>query len=328
MLLAGDIGGTKTRLAIFSPEQGPHIPLAEAVFASAHYDTLESIVHEFLGQAGISVRRAAFGIAGPVLSGHATCTNLPWVIRESRLQEVLGVESVSLLNDLQAIAYSVPFLRPEDVQLLKSGEAEPGGVIAIVAPGTGLGEAYITWHGGHHHAHASEGGHTDFGPTDAVQLRMLHYLLDHMDHVSYERVCSGKGLPNVYNYFKDTGFAPEPAWLTQQLVTARDPTPVIAQAALNHAQQPCELAVAALEMFVSILGAEAGNLALKVMATGGVYLGGGIPPRILPFLTGALFTQAFLSKGRFANVLIRIPVYVIVNHRAALLGAACFGLGL
>jgi glucokinase len=328
MLLAGDIGGTKTHLAVFAHDKGPRQAVADAVFPSGHYPNLETIVQEFLSQVNLPIERAVFGVAGPVVGAQATITNLPWVIRVARLQEVLNLQAVDLLNDLQAIAYAVPFLQPEDVHTLNDGDPVACGPIAIIAPGTGLGEAYLTWDGQHYRAHASEGGHTDFGPTDALELGLLRYMLRSYDHVSYEKVCSGLGIGNLYAYLKDSGYAPEPPWLAQQLQVAKDRTPVIVQAGLQHDQQPCELAYATLSLFVSILGAEAGNLALKLMSTGGVYLGGGIPRRILPWLEHKQFMQAFLNKGRFSTVLIRIPVHVILHSNSALLGVACFGLDL
>jgi glucokinase len=328
MILAGDIGGTKTHLAIFSPEQGPHKFVVERIYPSGQYQNLEAIVQAFMTEVNLPVERAVFGVAGPVTSGQATITNLPWIIRASRLQEVLDVERVTLLNDLQAIAYAVPFLESDELHTLNDGDPEPLGPIAVIAPGTGLGEAYLTWDGNHYRAHASEGGHTDFAPTDELEMSLLRYMLRLYDHVSYEKVCSGLGIRNLYFFLKNTGYAPEPPWLAKQLLECSDATPLIVAAALNHDQQPCELAVAALRLFVSILWAEAGNLALKLMSTGGVYLGGGIPRRILPWLEHKYFMQSFLHKGRFSTVLIRLPVHVILNRNAALLGVACLGLEL
>lgn len=328
MLLAGDIGGTKTHLAIFSPDKGPRHAVVEKVYPSAGYPNLESITQEFMAEVNLPIERAVFGVAGPVVDAQATITNLPWIIRETRLREVLGVDCVALFNDLQAIAYSVPYLQDEDVHTLNDGDEVHHGSIAVIAPGTGLGEAYLTWNGSRYLAHASEGGHTDFAPTDALEMGLLRYTLRLYDHVSYEKVCSGLGIRNLYSYLKDSGYAPEPPWLAQKLVEAADSTPVIVAAALAHDTQPCELAVAVLRLFVSILGAEAGNLALKLMSTGGVYLGGGIPKHILPWLGHKAFMQSFLNKGRFSSVLIRFPVHVILNRNAALLGVACFGLEL
>ena len=327
MLLAGDIGGTKTNLAVFSPESGPRAPLAEATFPSARYPSLEALVREFLPQVDVEVERASFGVAGPVVAGRATITNLPWMIAEEQLQGALHLSSVWLLNDLNAIAHAVPFLEPADLHTLNEGQPTPDGAIAVIAPGTGLGEAFLTWDGARHRPHASEGGHTDFAPNNPLEADLLRYLQRRFEHVSYERVCSGRGLPNVYGFLKDSGHADEPAWLAEQLAAADDPTPIIANAAL-HNERSCELCVATLDTFVSILGAEAGNLALKVLASGGVYLGGGIPRRILPALKHERFMEAFLRKGRLSDLLANVPVHVILNPKVALLGAACHGLEL
>jgi glucokinase len=327
MLLAGDIGGTKTNLAVFSPEDGPRAPLAEVTFPSADYPSLEALVFEFLAQVDLKVEQASFGVAGPVAAGRAEITNLPWVMEETQLREALNLSSVRLLNDLAAIAHAVPFLGPADLHTLNVGQPTPGGAIAVIAPGTGLGEAFLTWDGTRYRPHASEGGHADFAPTNSFEVELLRYLQDRFQHVSYERVCSGRGLPNIYGYLKDSGYADEPVWLTKQLAAAGDPTPVIVNAALDS-ERPCELCVATLNAFVSILGAEAGNLALKVLASGGVYLGGGIPPRILPTLEQKPFREAFRHKGRMSDLLARVPVHVILNPKVALLGAACHGLEL
>jgi glucokinase len=359
MLLAGDIGGTKTNLAVFPPEGGPRASLAEATFPSAAYPSLEALVREFLSQVDVKVEQAVFGVAGPVAAGRAAITNLPWVMEEGQLQEALNLSSVRLLNDLAAIAHAVPFLEPADLHTLNVGQLTPGGAMAVIAPGTGLGEAFLTWDGSRYRPHASGGGHADFAPANPFEVELLRYLQSQFDHVSYERVCSGRGLPNIYAYLKDSGYADEPAWLTEQLAATDDPTPVIVNAALRQAQdtalrqpfdpstglrasfaqggaqdaaldgeRPCELCVAALHAFISILGAEAGNLALKVLATGGVYLGGGIPPRILPTLEDERFMAAFQRKGRMSDLLARVPVHVILNPKVALLGAACHGLEL
>jgi glucokinase len=327
MLLAGDIGGTKTNLAVFSPEAGPRAPLAEAIFSSTDYPSLEAVAREFLAQVDLDVERASFGVAGPVVAGRARVTNLPWVIDEAQLREALGLSSVRLLNDLESIANAIPFLEPADLHTLNEGQPEPGGAMAVIAPGTGLGEAYLTWDGAHYRAHASEGGHAGFAPANSLEVNLLRYLQGRFEHVSCERVCSGIGIPNIYAFLKDGGSYLEPDWLAEQLVASDDPTPVIVNAALDR-EEACEICIAALDTFVSILGAEAGNLALKVLSTGGVYLGGGIPPRILPVLEQGRFMEAFCDKGRMSDLLARMPVLVILNPKVALLGAACHGLGL
>jgi glucokinase len=325
MLLAGDIGGTKTNLAVFSPDAGLRAPLAEATFPSGAYSSLKALVSEFLSHNDLEISRASFGVAGPVVAGRAKITNLPWEMAESRLGEELGFP-VRLLNDLESIAYAVPFLQPEDLETLNEGDVTQGGAIAIIAPGTGLGEAYLVWDGSRYRAHASEGGHADFAPNNQLEIDLLRYLQDRLGHVSYERVCSGQGIANIYAFLRDSGYE-EPAWLAGRLAAADDPTPIIVNVALG-AQDPCRICDTALDVFTSILGAEAGNLALKVLSTGGVYLGGGIPPRVLPVLKQDGFIQAFRHKGRFSGLLARVPVHVILNPKAALLGAACYGLEL
>lgn len=323
MLLAGDIGATKTNLAIFVPGKGLR-PQNEATFRSTDYASLEAVVTEFLASAGASANTAVFGVAGPVVNGQSTATNLPWVIREGTLREAFDWRSVKLLNDLEATAYGVPHLPAGELYTLNDASPRSGTKV-VVAPGTGLGEAILFHRDDRYEVIPSEGGHTDFGPTNLLQIELLRYLMGKFGHVSYERVCSGMGIPNIYAYLKENGFAPESAQMAEALRQASDATPIIVQKATSG---ECELSAATLNVFVSILGAEAGNLALKVMATGGVYLGGGIPPRILPKLTDGTFMAAFVNKGRFADILVQIPVRVILNEKTALFGAACYGLGL
>jgi glucokinase len=325
MLLAGDIGGTKTMLAIFALREGPRAALIEETFPSAQYLSLEAVVREFLARTDLPVDRACFGVAGPVLGGRATVTNLPWEMEEAHLAEALGIETVHLLNDLEAIANAVPLLEARDLHTLNHRSPEPGGAIAVIAPGTGLGEAFLTWDGTRYQAHPSEGGHADFAPSNVLELGLLRYLQDIHGHVSWERVCSGIGIPNIYAYLKAIGHADEPTWFADKLATARDATPLIVNSALG-AEDRCDLCVATVSTFCAILGSEAGNLALKVLATGGVYLGGGIPPRVLPVLDNRSFMHSFQDKGRFAELMIRLPVHVILNPQAALLGAARYGL--
>jgi glucokinase len=323
MLLAGDIGGTKTNLALYAPEGGLTARV-QSTFKSARYDSLEAIVDEFLSETGAEVDRAVFGVAGPIIDGQSTITNLPWVIREADLQQAFNFREVKLLNDLEATAYGVPHLSSSDLFQLNDVPPQDG-VKAVLAPGTGLGEAVLVFEGGHYHVIPSEGGHVDFGPTNLLELRLLRHLMGKFGHVSVERVCSGPGIPILYGFLKKQRFAPEMPEMRKALRKAGDPAPVIVQ---NAMEGRCELSIATLNTFVSILGAEAGNLALKVMATGGVYLGGGIPPKILPKLKDGTFQAAFVNKGRFADTLARIPVYVILNDQTALFGSACYGLGL
>jgi|SRR5437660_3016175 len=328
MLLAGDIGGTKTRLAVFSSIAELRTPLLEKTFPSAHYSSLEALVQEFLTQGNVpSIQQASFGVAGPILDGTAKITNLPWTMNEENLRHTLQIPSVHLLNDLDAMAHAVPLLQTADLYTLNEGQPERHGTLAVIAPGTGLGEAFLLWDGTAYQSRPSEGGHTDFAPTDPMQVELLGYLLKQFEHVSYEQVISGRGIPHIYNFLKQIGTYHEPPRLAEQLAAAADPAPIIAQAALSQ-EEGCELCIATLKLFAAVLGAETGNLALKVLATGGVYIGGGIPPRILSYLDSEDFMRAFHNKGRFSEMLSHVPVHVILNPDVALMGAAAHGFGL
>jgi glucokinase len=324
MLLAGDIGGTKTELAVYSREAGPFAPLAETEVHSADYGSLTAIAREFLTQVKVSVDRACFAVAGPVVDGRSKITNLPWVIDESTVAKELQLESVHLMNDLEAIAFAIPSLRTDDVHTINAGAPVPTGTIGVIAPGTGLGEAFLTWEGSRYIAHASEGGHASYAPTDEAQLGLLAFMLKHFDHVSYEQVCSGIGIPHIYEYLRSSGHARETSEVAAAIAAASDPSPTIIKFGLDPAR-PSALCAAALDILTSILGDEAGNLALKVLATGGVYLAGGIATHALPALESQRFMQAFTRKGRFSELMGRMPIHVIVTQ-AALAGAAGYGL--
>ena len=327
-ILAGDIGGTKTILAIFPPAARPRQPLAEMTFPSSRYASLEEIVREFLGKVNLPVDRACIGVAGPVIAGRAKVTNLAWVVDAPALRSIFHWSAVALLNDLESVAYGISALEPEDFNTLSGGVPVADGAIAVLAPGTGLGESFMISENGRYRALASEGSHADFAPVGPLQIGLLNYVVQHgFEHVSYERVCSGLlGMPQLYAYLKTTGLE-EPAWLVGQLAACDDPTPVIVTAAHDE-PRPCALAKATLDLFVAILGAEAGNLALKVFSAGGIYLGGGISPRILADLQKPFFLEALRSKGRFRKLLTDMAVHVILNSKAALLGAAAYGLTL
>lgn len=322
MLLAGDIGGTKTVLALFETQQQTdeivRHPVLERTFPSANYQSLEVIIEEFLGDSQAAVSSASLGVAGPIVGSTARITNLTWVIDADTIAGRFGFP-VHLLNDLEAIATAIPHLGSTDLISLQEGEAVAGGAIGVVAPGTGLGEGFLVWNGSRYVAQPSEGGHTAFGPTTPEQLDLLNYWLPRMGHVSYERVCSGLGIPNIYMFLRETGRYAEPDWLQSQLREAPDHTPIIVKAAVSNEADIC---VATLEIFMEILGDEAGNMALTVLATGGIYLGGGIPPRILPQLQKGPFLKFFRDKGRFSAMMERIPVHVIYNAKAGLYGAA------
>lgn len=324
MLLAGDIGGTKTVLALISEEVGIRSPLIESSFPSGDFDSLEAIITLFLRDVDIDqVTSASFGVAGPVIDDQAEITNLPWIVDANGISRAFDLRRVNLLNDLEALANAIPHLKGIDLDTLNHGEREPHGAIAVIAPGTGLGEAFLIWDGAGYQAHPSEGGHASFAPTSPLQQSLLAYLNHCYPHVSYERVCSGIGIPNIYRFLRDSDLFPVPEDLDTRLVAAEDPTPIIAGLAEAGEVEVC---VATMKLFVEILADEASNMALKVLATGGVYLGGGIPPRILPALRDPRFMEIFSRKGRFAELMESLPIHVILNRKAALYGAAHFGL--
>ena len=319
MILAGDIGGTSTRIALAHVE-GRTLSLDPVErYASREHPGLGEIVSDFLARHPAPVDRACFGIAGPVRSGRVETPNLPWIIEAAALSRVLRSAPVKLINDLEANAYGVFTLGPDDFEVLNAGDPAPDGNAAILSAGTGLGEAGYHGDGRELHPFASEGGHADFAARSDLEIELFRWLLPRFGgHVSYERVLSGPGLVNVYTFLRDTGRGEEPSKLSEEMRTG-DPAAAISTAALR-ATSP--LAVAALDLFVSILGAEAGNLALKMKATRGIYLGGGIAPKILPRLKRSGFLEAFVDKGRFRAFMEAIPVKVILNEHTALRGAA------
>ena len=324
MLIAGDIGGTNPRLALVSPDAGPRAFVAEHEYPSGDFPGLQPIVRAFLQSTKATATAACFDVAGPVIAGHAHLTNLPWDLDEATLARDLGLKQVTLLNDLQAIAYGVPHLEPGEAIELNAGKAQPNAPIAVFAPGTGLGEAFLIWNGSDYIACSSEGGHVDFAPCNSTQADLWAFLHARFGHVAYERVCAGSGLPNVYDFVRSRDPASERPDFAAKLHAAHDRTPIIVEAALTEADRN-PLAAETLRILIDVWGAAAGNLALKVLATGGVYLAGGMPPRLLAPLRGGAFMRAFTDKGRFANLMHDIPVHV-VSINAALLGAAIYGL--
>jgi glucokinase len=325
MLLAGDIGGTKSILAIYSREDGPQSPLAETTYNSRDYPGLETMATDFLKRTGLHVTEGAFGVAGPVVDGRTIPSNLAWVIEGTALASALNLSQAHLFNDLEGIARGILHLADEDFQTLNEGSAQPEGTLAVIAPGTGLGAAFMTWNDKEYRVHPSEGGHGDFSPSTSLERDLLNFLTETRDHVSCEMVCSGTGIPNIYDFLRIHEKMKVPEWLSSELALASDPTPVIINSALNLKRE-CYICRRTLEIFASILGGEAGNLALTVMATGGVYLGGGIPPRILPALQSGSFMEGFTRKGRMSEIMRNIPIRVIMNPKAALIGAAIIGL--
>lgn len=318
MILAGDIGGTKTNLALFSIQGSNLTAVSKRSFSSKDYPDLKSLVREFISNNTAPVTRACFGVACPVVEGKCETPNLPWILDVGEISRSLDLESVSLINDLEATAYGLLTLNADQFAFLNEGSAPPEGNTCLIAAGTGLGEAIIYWDGKHYQPLASEGGHVDFAPRNPLEIELLCYLRARFGHVSYERVVSGPGLVNIYNFLKDSGYFVEQSWLRERFAQ-RDSAAVIAEAALAGEVEIC---VKALELFVSIYGAEAGNLALKAKAVRGVYVGGGIAPKILKKLEDGSFIRAFTDKGRFSDFLSNIPVQVVLNQEAALLGAA------
>jgi glucokinase len=317
MILAGDIGGTNARLAYFQPQNGNLQLISEQVFPSREYRDFSEIVSKFLRESSARPDMACFGIAGPVHNGRVETSNLPWIIEQSSLAEQIHLPATLLINDLEASAWGISALRPQDLVALNRVPPAVGNQ-AVIAPGTGLGEAGLFWNGSQHQVFACEGGHTDFAPKGDLQIELLRFLAARYGHVSYERIVSGPGLVNVYDFLREKHAAEEPAGFGTPLA------PVDAAAAISHAalNGTNPLAERALDLWVAIFGAEAGNLALKTMATGGIFLGGGISPKILPKLNAPAFMQSFLDKGRLRPLLEGIAVQVITNDKAGLLGAA------
>jgi glucokinase len=317
MILAGDIGGTNARLAYFQPQNGSLRLISERVFPSREYSELGEIVSKFLEDSAARPEVACFGIAGPVRNGRVETSNLPWIIEQSRLAKQIQLPATLLINDLEANAWGIGALGPHDLVSLNRVSPSVGNQ-AVIAPGTGLGEAGLFWNGSRYEVFACEGGHTDFAPQGDLQIELLRFLAGRYEHVSYERILSGPGLVNVYEFLRSEGCGDEPAGFAGQLAE-EDRAAAISRAAMDGTNR---LAEQALNLWITVFGAEAGNLALKAMATGGIFLGGGISPKILPKLTGPLFMRAFLDKGRLRPLLQSIMVQVIINDKAGLLGAA------
>jgi glucokinase len=319
-VLAGDIGGTKTHLGLYRVEGGAPALLRDRLYATREFKTLEEVARDFLSGAW-AIDAACFGVPGPVIGGVSHATNVHWTMEERALASALGVPGARLINDLEATAYGMLHLQESETAVLQRGEPPASRApIAVIAAGTGLGEAgLVPLDDGRWRSIASEGGHTDFAPRGREQIELLEYLGSEFDHVSFERVLSGPGLVNIYKYLKACTPGAEPQWLAVEFARATDAAEVISAAALTSRDPRC---VEALRIFTDIYGAEAANLALKFMALGGVYIGGGIAPKILPMLSDGGFVRAFLAKGRLDKVMARIPVRVSLNQATALIGAA------
>lgn len=326
-IIAGDIGGTKTVIALVERTDQGLRALRDQTFSSKQHGSLEEILEIFLQEAPNGpVTVGCFGVAGPVVDGESKTTNLPWTINERVLARTIGAQRVKLLNDLEAAAYGMLQLEPKEFCVLNEGvQPERQGNIAVLAAGTGLGEAMLFWDGEQHHPIASEGGHSDFAPRSALEIELLRFLQGkYGSHISYDRVLSGPGLFDIYSFLRQSSDEGEPAWLTDKFHRG-DPSAAVTEIALARQDPVC---VQAVDVFASIYGAEAGNLALKCLAVGGVLIGGGIAPKMLPALRHGRFMNGFKDKGRYVDLMQRMPVKIALNPRAPLIGAMQYALRL
>lgn len=320
MILAGDIGATHSRVAAFRAEGNKFPLVVEKIYASQEYSGLADIVGNFVRSEGIPAQSGCFAVAGPVRSGKAKISNLPWTAIDSKeLAKQLNLKNVSLINDLEAYAYGLDSLEPQDFVTLNPGSEDAEGNTAVISAGTGLGEAGLLWDGFRQHPFACEGGHTDFAPRNELEIELLKYLLARYKTVSYERVLAGPGVKNVYDFLRDTKRAQEPDWLREQMGAAKDPPALISQLALEKKAPLCEQT---MQIFVSVYGAEAGNCALKFMSLGGIFIGGSIAAKNIPLMKAPDFLEAFVDKGRMRGLLQDVPVKIVLNDDAGLLGAA------
>ena len=331
MILAGDVGGTKTNLGWFRAEGTRLTPVIETSVRTADYPGLDAVVAQFITQHRYPAEGACFGLAAPVIDGRSEATNLPWPVDVRALRRLLGCDAVWAINDMEATGYGIEALPDGACATLQAGQPKPQGTIAVIAAGTSLGEATLVWDQHGYRAMPSEGGHADFAPRTALELELCRALIEQFGHVSYARILSGPGLMSLYRFLKATGRGEEPEWLRAAL-SVGDPSAVIAEHALTgpayataSAGKRSALCEHALSLFVSCYGAEAGNLALRTLPRGGVYLGGGIAPKILPKLSDGTFMRAFTEKGRLSSLLATMPVRVILDDRMALYGAARHG---
>jgi glucokinase len=318
-VLVADVGATTTRVALVAGDPPSPSIIKQVALPSREHAGLDGLLRHFLEDVSDRPRDAVLAVAGPVMDGRAELTNLGWTLVEESLAAALGLRTVRLVNDLFAMASALPVLDSKAIFTLQREQPAARGPLALIAPGTGLGQAYLTWHDGDYKAHPSEGGHADFAPNNRLQDDLLQYLRSRYGHVSGERVCSGRALPELYDFLKSRGPTTESPDVASRLAAAPDRTPVIIEAGLSSPR--CPLCRSTLELFADLLAAEAGNLALRVLATGGVYLGGGLPRRLLPLLRRPEFVVRFREKGRLAPVLARMPVHVIVQPNVGLLGA-------
>jgi len=324
MILAGDIGATRTRLAAFQTEGNKLELVVQKTYKSQQHGGLQEIISAFVKTEGIPVHSACFGVAGPVRGGKSKISNLPWTIDSQELAAQLRLVSVGLINDLEAYAYGIDALESKDFVTLSEGLGEDAeGNRVVIAARTGLGVAGLYWDGFRHHPFPCEGGHADFAPKNDLEAELAQYLRKKHDHVSCERILSGPGLKNIYDFLRDAGKAEEPAWLQKQMSEAPDQPALVSQLALEHKAAICDQA---LNIFVGVYGSETGNCALNFMATGGVFIGGNIAAKIVPRMQDPVFMNSFLNKGRMRTLLADMPVKIVLNDDAGIIGAAQYTL--
>ncbi len=322
MILAGDVGGTKVHLALYNFDHGQLVHVRDERFPAHEFSGLQEIVQRFLAESSNpEITAACFGVPGPVRGGRLRLTNLPWILDSRELSAGLNITHLFLINDLEANGYGIPELTPDQIFTLNAGDLSAVGNRALVSAGTGLGEGALLWNGKSHVPMASEGGHCDFAARNPLEIELLTWLIQKYNgRVSFERVVSGQGLTNIYTFLRDQKHMEEPAWLRERM-QAEDPNAVIGEAGEEGTSELC---AKSLEMFAAAYGAEAGNMVLKVLATGGMYLGGGIAPKMLKTMRAGAFMQAFTDKGRLSDLLVHTPVQIILESRAALMGAAAY----
>ena len=323
MILAGDIGGTRARLAAFETEGNRLQCVIEKTYPSQQHDGLSTILAEFIKTEGIPVHSACVGVAGPVRGGRSKISNLPWIIDSRELAQQLKLNSVGLLNDLEAYAYGIDALESKDFVTLGEGAEDAEGNRAVISARTGLGMAGLYWDGFRHHPFACEGGHADFAPRNDLEMELLEYLQKKYGRISCERILSGPGIRNIYDFLRDTHKADEPEWLRQQMEAAPDRPALISQLALEGKAAICDQC---LSIFVSVFGAETGNSALKFMSTGGIFIGGSIAAKIVPKMQDPVFMQSFLDKGRMEALLTDMAVKIVLNDDCGIIGAARYTL--
>jgi glucokinase len=323
MILAGEIGATRTRLAAFESDGNTLNKVVEKIYMSQQETGLPDIISNFVKSEGIPVHSACFGVAGPVRGGRSKISNLAWTIDSAELATMLKLKSVGLINDLEAFAYGIDGLESRDFVTLSAGSEDAIGNRAVISARTGLGVAGLYWDGFRHHPFACEGGHSSFSPSNEMEIELLQYLHKKYGRVSCERVLSGPGIKNIYDFLRDTKKAEEPGWLKDQLATSHDAPALISQLALENKAAVCEQA---LSIFVGIYGSQTGDCALNFMSTGGIFIGGSIAAKIVPRMKDPIFMQSFLDKGRMRGLLQDMPVKIVLNDDSGILGAARYTL--